>query len=50
MAAGEKLFDWGGAENLAYARWLTKAFRFACRVKTPVAVLLPPPRGDPQPV
>jgi 2-oxoglutarate dehydrogenase complex dehydrogenase (E1) component-like enzyme len=31
MAAGEKLFDWGGAENLAYATLVDVRFASSCR-------------------
>lgn len=37
MAAGEKLFDWGGAENLATPRWSMKVFRCVCPAKIPGA-------------
>ena len=35
MAEGNKLFDWGGRKTSLTPRWWTKAFRCACRVKTP---------------
>jgi 2-oxoglutarate dehydrogenase E1 component len=44
MAAGEKLFDWGGAKTSPTPRWLMKVFRCVCPVKTPGADLLPPSR------
>lgn len=37
MAAGEKLFDWGGAENLAYATLVDEGIPVHCPGKTLVA-------------
>lgn len=38
MAAGENCSTGAARKTSLTPRWLTKAFRFACRVKTPVAV------------